>query len=117
MCRVMMEFLGIRYDEAAGLAGKSEPDGNRKYDVCLLDFAIPFISVADANAGAASTALHETLRAANKGIGHLTRTKGSELDPRDLKDASEYVIELVGRHLYDRLRKTRPDFSSEIQFA
>jgi hypothetical protein len=116
MCRVMMEFLGIRYDPA-GFVGKSEPYGDRKDDVCLLDFAIPFISVAEANAGAASIALHETLLAANKGIGHLTRTRGGDLKPRDLKDASEYVISLVGCHLYDRLGKTRPDFSSEIQFA
>jgi hypothetical protein len=115
MCRVMMEFLGIGYRVHTTFQ-KREPPVDRVDDVCLLDFGIQFITVADAAVGVPATrnALLNTLRAANKGIGHLTRTKGGDLDLPDLKLACDQVVGLVNRHLYEKLNMTSPSFDKEL---
>jgi hypothetical protein len=115
MCRVMMEFLGIGY-RVHTMFQKREPPIDRMDDVCLLDFGIQFITVADAAAGGptARDALLNTLLAANKGIGHLTRAKASDLDLPDLKLACEQVVSLVNHHLYQKLNMTNPSFDTEL---
>ena len=54
MCRAMMEFLGIGY-RVHRMFQKREPPIDRVDDVCLLDFGIQFITVADATAGGSTT--------------------------------------------------------------
>lgn len=117
MCRVLMEFLGVRCRNSALLQVKTQ----QADDVSMRDFGLPFITPDEVAQGHpelapvdVTQAMIETLGAANKGIGHLTRIPARKLDLWCLDVACLSVLNLMGRHLYQALGYSRPVFSSHI---
>lgn len=119
MCRVLTEFLGLKFSPKPVPTGKLVFLTTPKYatDINLFSLIGRFITMEDVNnshktfnADDAEKALFRTLRAANQGIGHLTPTLARDLDLTDLDLACQVVMTLVNDHLYAKLGRPRVNF-------
>jgi hypothetical protein len=117
MCRVLMEFLGVRCRNGVLLQVRTQ----QADDVSMADFGLPFVTpdkVAQGYPGLppidVSEAMVATLSAANKGIGHLTRVPARKLDLLYLEVACRSVLSLMNRHLYQALGYPERSFTSHV---
>lgn len=110
MCRALMNFLGIYYgSESEDLYSRSDP----RYDttIHLGDFRLTPLSVNEAcvplSGREADTVRNEllvTLKTADIGIGHLTRTAGRDIGVLiKISHTCELVLFLMNKHLYEAL--------------
>jgi hypothetical protein len=110
MCRALMNFLGIYYH---GGAGQLRAYAHPQYatDVSIGDFGLNALSVAEAcaalpgrNAAEVEKDLLITLKTADIGVGHLTRTAARDsgsLTP--IANTCDLVITLINEYLYKAL--------------
>lgn len=103
MCRALLHFLGIKYDN--GLKSEAPP---KRTDVSLQQFGLPLLTVQQATNGSdqvITEALELVLKTANKGVGHLTIKPARELmnDLKPLRVACDRTLQLVNKHLYKML--------------
>lgn len=104
-CRVLLEFLGIKRNRNTGkLCTANSKDST---DVCISDFGLPLVPVAEATSGfcyatssEVNSALLQVIETANKTVAHLTSGPTEPGTFPSLQLACRIVIDLVIRHLY-----------------
>jgi hypothetical protein len=115
MCRVLMEFLGIKWVRSSAPKGRLVRISGSKFpdDLKLTSFGPQLISLNQVRQGYPNCtpdqiekSLLHTLSTANRGIGHLTPIKARELSLEDLEISCQAVFTLVNRHLYEALGHT-----------
>jgi hypothetical protein len=109
MCRALMNFLGIYFRDRPDRLEPATP--SRNSDVYIGDFRPSILSVDAACAafrGRSEVIVKEelmaTLRTANIGIGHLTRTAARDIGVlHKVSNTCELVLALMNHHLYEPL--------------
>src|SRR5262249_17506425 len=100
MCRAVLHFLGIR-DDINILKSQARDEDT---DISIEHFGRPLMTVAQATGGSAATgkALLLVLKAANKGVGHLTIEPARFLarDLEQVRIACNRITELINEYLY-----------------
>jgi hypothetical protein len=107
MCRALFEFIGIDLSQSDDLYIRTKPRFSS--DVCLEHFLPSYITLneglsryADTSEGDLEEAIRRTIRAGDKGIGHLTKDPARQtLDNlRHLELSCKQIVNLLKSHLY-----------------
>ena len=123
MCRALFDLLGIYYSPRND--DLQERNSRKPDDVCLSHFRLGTGHLSRITLDQAfhnppltpvqmKKPLLETLRRANKAIGHVTTVRGRELSMDDVIITCHHILRLLNIHLYQALRRSQVAFDDGV---